>query len=104
MTQRAYAGTVEVHPTEAIEASGKTEAGRELSVYLTAEAADILRKTFALEAQAGHLGHAYWHVIRNEPVPCASCQAPTYYQAERQAALERERKALDGTLTEVLDD
>lgn len=71
--QTATARYLTVHPTELIEVIGETEAGRDISIYITTKMAKDLEKAFTLLPICQHLGHAYWHVRENQPAPCMSC-------------------------------
>lgn len=71
--QTATARYLTVHPTELIQVEGKTEAGHEISLYITPKMAKDLAEAFALLPICQHLGHAYWHVRENQPAPCQSC-------------------------------
>jgi len=74
MSQYATAEYVTVTPTEMISAEGNTDKGRHIQVYITGKYLDLLRKAFAREPQAGHLGHAFWHAANPEAkFPCEGC-------------------------------
>ncbi len=71
MTQRSYAGEIVVHPSEVFEARGKTDSGREISVYFNAEQ---IEKIIEAYKTSRHYGHAYWHVKNPaEPFLCEGC-------------------------------
>jgi hypothetical protein len=78
MAQSATARYIEVHPSELIEVSGTTEAGRQVTIYIPTSMAKKLAQAVALLPEAKHLGHAFWHV-KNPDWPageaCSSCQA-----------------------------
>jgi hypothetical protein len=53
---------------------GKTDANRDLQIWIPEALVDQLRKIFEAEKVTGHLGHAGWHVDNPEvPLPCLSC-------------------------------
>jgi hypothetical protein len=95
MTQTVHSGEVRVHPSEVIEVYGKTESGREVSIYLTTPARETLRATFSFsDAHKEHLGHSYWHVVNGEKEPCSICtEVSTKALAERKQNIREEQRA-----------
>lgn len=74
MAQTAFAGTLQVHPSNAVEVCGQTDSGREIRVYLMDSELDKLRRAFEFSTKyAQPLGHAYWHIVNKHNDPCDMC-------------------------------
>ena len=58
MAQIARRGSITVHPSELVECTGTTEAGREITVYISG---GEVKAIAAYLKYTDHLGHAFWH-------------------------------------------
>lgn len=57
-----HGGRIQFHPSEAIEVSGITEDGREVSIYLPeVETKRMIKEMARIFKYTDHLGHAFWH-------------------------------------------